>query len=212
MKARNEKTTFLVEMAMMIAIILIMANTPLGYIRTPGLSLTLLTVPVSVGAVILGPLGGALCGLTFGISSFVNGMSSSILFQINPFGYFITTVVTRVLVGLCTGLIFRALHKRKSTNRVSYYVTCLSCPLLNTLFFMTSLVLFFYGSDYIQNFVTALGASNPLVFVLLFVGVQGAIEAAVCFVVGSAVSRTLYGVFRKSMPGLIHSDRFLLAA
>ena len=60
----------MVELAMMIAIILLMSFTPLGYLRTPGLSITLLTIPVAVGAIILGPKGGAVCGFTFGATSF----------------------------------------------------------------------------------------------------------------------------------------------
>ena len=47
---KNFDTKFMVELALMIAIIIIMSLTPLGYIRTPGLSITLLTVPVAVGA------------------------------------------------------------------------------------------------------------------------------------------------------------------
>jgi len=41
-----------------------------------------------------------------------------------------------------------------------------------------------------------LGAKNPLVFILLFVGVNGLVEAAACFVVGSAVSQALKKVIR----------------
>mgnify|MGYP002231725940 CR=1 FL=1 len=71
----------MVELAMMIAIILLMSFTPLGYLRTPGLSITLLTIPVAVGAIILGPKGGAVCGLAFGATSFymaVTGSSASL--------------------------------------------------------------------------------------------------------------------------------------
>ena len=55
-------TKYLVELVLMIAIIFVMAFTPLGYLRTPGLSITFLTVPVAVAAMILGPKGGAICG------------------------------------------------------------------------------------------------------------------------------------------------------
>ena len=48
-------TTYMVEMALLIAIILIMAFTPIGYIKTFGLEITLIVVPVAVGAVVLGP-------------------------------------------------------------------------------------------------------------------------------------------------------------
>ena len=44
-------TTYMVEMALLIAIILIMAFTPIGYIKTFGLEITLIVVPVAVGAV-----------------------------------------------------------------------------------------------------------------------------------------------------------------
>ena len=39
--------------------------------------------------------------------------------------------------------------------------------------------------------MTALGVTNPFMFVLAFVGIQGLIEAGVCFVIASAVSRAL---------------------
>lgn len=49
-------TKYMVELAAMIAIIIIMAFTPLGYIKLPGLTITFLTIPVAVGAIILGML------------------------------------------------------------------------------------------------------------------------------------------------------------
>ena len=66
------RTKFMVELALMVAIIFVMAFTPLGYFQTMGLSITFLTVPVAVGAIILGPKGGAICGLAFGITSIWN--------------------------------------------------------------------------------------------------------------------------------------------
>lgn len=91
--AKRSSTLYMVELAMMIAIILLMSFTPLGYLRTPGLSITLLTIPVAVGAIILGPKGGAVCGLAFGATSFymaVTGSSAfaAALFNINPFWHF----------------------------------------------------------------------------------------------------------------------------
>ena len=44
---KRSSTLYMVELAMMIAIILLMSFTPLGYLRTPGLSITLLTIPVA---------------------------------------------------------------------------------------------------------------------------------------------------------------------
>ena len=193
-------TKFLVELALMVAIIIVMALTPLGYIKTPGLSVTLLTIPVTVGAVMLGPAGGAVCGAAFGLTSFYQtfGISAfgSVLLTINPVGTFITTVVMRVLEGWLTGLIFKALRQSKHLAKASFYIASLACPLLNTLLFMSSLVIFFYNTEYIQGFAQAFGATNPFMFVIAFVGVQGAIEAVICFVVGSILTRTLYKVLK----------------
>ena len=192
--AKRSSTLYMVELAMMIAIILLMSFTPLGYLRTPGLSITLLTIPVAVGAIILGPKGGAVCGLAFGATSFymaVTGSSAfaAALFNINPFGTFIVCIVARVLEGWITGLIFKAVRRKLKNG--AYLVASLACPLLNTLFFMSALVLIFYHTDYIQGFVTSLGVSNPFTFVVAFVGVQGLIEAIVCFILAGAISRAL---------------------
>lgn len=93
-------TKYLVELALMIAIIFVMAFTPLGYLRTPGLSITFLTVPVAVAAMILGPKGGAICGATFGITSLMQCFGTSafgaMLLGINPFGTVFTCIVPRI--------------------------------------------------------------------------------------------------------------------
>lgn len=197
----NKSTKYMVQLALMIAVILLMAFTPLGYIRTPGLSVTLLTIPVAVGAILLGPLGGLVCGAAFGLTSFyqcfVSGSFGTVLLGINPAATFVTTVITRALEGLLCGLIFNMVHRLAVTRRFSWYIASLACPLLNTVLFMSSLVIFFYNTDYIQGIVSTLGVNNAFAFVLAFVGVQGLIEAVICFIIASAVSRTLYRVLHK---------------
>ncbi|MCI8821515.1 MAG: ECF transporter S component [Lachnospiraceae bacterium] len=190
---KKNRTRYMTELALMSAIIFLMAFTPLGYFRTPGLSITFLTVPVAVGAIILGPEGGAVCGLVFGITSliqcFMGGSFGSMLLSINPLGTAFTCIVPRVLEGLLCGLVFRWI-KRVSKNS-AYFAASLACPLLNTVFFMSAIVLIFYHTEYIQGLVQTLGVTNPLMFVVAFVGVQGMIEAVVCFLIASAVSRAL---------------------
>lgn len=200
MKNNTMDTLYMVELALMTAIIFIMAFTPLGYFRTPGLSITFLTVPVAVGAIILGPKGGAVCGLVFGITSFIQCFASggfgAMLLSINPVGAAFTCIVPRVLEGWLCGLIFTAAGR--FTKNGSYFIASLACPLLNTLLFMSSLVLFFYNTEYVQGIADMLGASNPVIFAAAFVGAQGLIEAVVCFLIASAVSRTLAAALGQS--------------
>ena len=49
----------MVQLAVLIAIMLILAFTPLGYLRIGPLAISLMTIPVVIGAMILGPAGGA---------------------------------------------------------------------------------------------------------------------------------------------------------
>ena len=172
-----------------------MAFTPLGYIRTFGLEITLIVVPVTVGAVTLGPPAGAALGAVFGITSFLQcfGMSpfGTVLMGINPAATFIVCVVSRVLMGWLTGVLYQAFKKAAFLSKAALVLANLIGPLLNTCFFMGTLVLFFYQTDYIQGLAQSMGASGVIAFIVAFVGVNGAVEAAACFVAGSAISKAL---------------------
>lgn len=195
MASANTKfnTKYLVRLAVLIGIILLMAFTPLGYFKTLGLSVTLIQIPVVVGAIILGPTAGAVLGLVFGATSFFQcfGLEAfgTALMGINPVGTFVTCFVPRILMGWLSGLIFLALSKFDKTKWVGYPVTCLLGALLNTLLFMTSLVLFFYDTEFIQNLAGQLGTAGILAFVMAFVGINGIIEAIASCVAGGAIAK-----------------------
>lgn len=192
MQNNKTNTRTMIQFALLAAIIVIMTFTPLGYLRLGVLEITFITVPVAIGAIVLGPLGGALLGGLFGLTSFFTCFGTSafgaMLLSINPIYTFIVCMVPRVLCGWLAGVIFKAF---KSKGVVSYGLSALACPVLNTAFFMSGLVLCFYNTEYIQGFVSALGAANPFMFVVLFVGVQGLVEAGVCTVLAGAVSKAV---------------------
>ena len=75
-------------------------------------------------------------------------------------------------------------------------VSAMCAPLFNTLFFMGYLVLAFYNCDYVQGLVASHGATNPLVFVALLVGVQGVAEFLVSGLLGGLVARAVERVLR----------------
>ncbi len=188
-------TTKMVQLALLTAIILLMAFTPIGYIKTFGLEITLIVIPVTVGAIVLGPVSGAILGGIFGITSFIQcfGLSpfGAVLLGISPLATFITCMIPRVLMGWVTGLIFAGLKKNGSLKNLSIAITCLIGPLLNTILFMITLLIFFYQSDFIQGIAESLGTNNIFAFVLAFVGVNGLAEIAACLVIGTAVAKAL---------------------
>lgn len=195
------KTRYMVELALMAAIIILMAMTPLGYIKTPALSITLLTIPVAVGAILLGAKGGAILGAVFGATSFAQALSgtgmTAILMQTNPVGVFFLCFVPRILEGFLCGLIFQLLTKMKS-KKSAYYIAGFSCPLLNTLLFMSLLLALFYQTTYIQTLCTKLGVSNPLTFVAALVGAQGLIEALLCGFLSGTIAFSLAKALKRS--------------
>lgn len=104
---------------------------------------------------------------------------------------FLVCVPTRALMGWLTGVLFQLIHKVDRTNTFSYFAGGFLAAFLNTLFFMGTLVLLFWNTDYIQGLNQTFGNVNPLVFVVLFVGVNGALEMPASCVAGGIVSKAL---------------------
>lgn len=196
LKYSRGHTLYLVRLSVLVVILFLLELTGIGYIKTPGIELTILQVPVIVGAIILGPGAGAILGGVFGLTSFwqaVSGKSAFglMLFNMNPFGAFFTTIPTRILMGLLCGLFFRFLKGRIKSKNLGYVLSSLSGALFNTVFFMSMLMLFYYQSEVFQGIAESLGTKSALLFVFAFVGVQGAVEAVVCAVLGSAIVRAV---------------------
>ena len=185
----------LVQLSVLIAIMLLLELTGLGMIKTAGLEITIMLVPVIVGAIVMGPAAGALLGGVFGLISFWECFGKSafgvVLMGINPFLTFLVCVPTRILAGWICGLVFQALRKVDKTRLLSFGAAGLSGALCNTAFFMTTLCLCFYNTDFIQGFVQAMGSANAFLFVIAFVGVNGLVEAIVCFFTGAVIAKAV---------------------
>ena len=170
----------MVQIALFIAIIFIMTFTPLGYLRLGLLEISLLTIPVGVGAMIFSPAAGAVLGLSFGLISF------------ERFYAFLVSVPTRTLMGFLTGVIFRALSKGGSAKTARYYIGGFCAPFLNTVFFMGVMVLCYWNTEYFQNLNSTMGNLNPLMFICAFVGVNAVVEILAGSVVGGTVAKILH--------------------
>ena len=190
---RSTKTIKMAQMAILIAVVLIMAFTPLGYLKTAGLEISLITIPVAIGAMVIGPGAGAVLGAVFGLTSFYQcfGMSpfGAVLLSINPLYTFLVCVPTRILMGYLAGVLFKAFIKADKGNTVCYFVGGFMTAFLNTLFFMGTLILFFWNTEYIQS-LNAAGA-NPFMFVIAFVGINGVVEWIATTVAGGIVSKAV---------------------
>ena len=192
---QNTNARSLVIMGLMTALLILFSFTPIGTIPIGPLSITLNIIPVAIAAITLGPKGGAIMGGIFGLLSFLqcigigvpSGMGA-ILFGINPFLAFVQRFVPRLLDGFLVGLIFNALKKR-SGNVPACFVAGFCSAFLNTLFFMTSLVLLFGNTEYVQGLVAG---RNILVFICAFVGVNAVVEMVVSTLITGLVGSALF--------------------
>ena len=103
MKTKKHDTSWMVSVALMAAIVIVLANTPLGMIQLPIIKATTVHIPVILGAILLGPAAGAILGGVFGICSLIsNTMAPTLLsFAFSPF--MSTTGITILAITIFMG-------------------------------------------------------------------------------------------------------------
>ncbi|MCR5807864.1 MAG: ECF transporter S component [Oscillospiraceae bacterium] len=190
-KTNKFGTKELCLLGLMAAIVVLMSATPLGYLKIGTLSVSLLMIPVSIAAIALGPVGGAIIGAVFGFTSFAQCFGAdpfgTALASYNIVATFASCVLARVLAGAGAGFVFKLLSK-KTNDYVAYPVTGIVAALLNTLFFMGSLVLFFGNTPEVAGWK---GDLNFFAFLVVAVGINMIIEPVAAGLVTAGVGTAL---------------------
>ena len=195
---KNTKLQYWLRVTHFAAILLLLALTPLGYIRTPILNITILTVPIAICAIALGPTAGAVLGFVFGLTSAWSAISggggmTTLLFNYNAVGTLVLCIVPRTLMGWLCGLVYKGAHRAFGDNIVSTILGSISAPLLNTALFMGTLVLLFSQSPV---FAQIAGEKTAWLFVWGVFLSNGIAETIICGIIGTAVSKTLLLVLK----------------
>ena len=179
---------------LLIAIIAVMTFTPLGYLKAGPVEITFLPVPVAVGAIVLGPWAGALLGLVFGITSFIQCFMGSplgtVLIAVQPVYCAIVCIIPRIIAGLLPAYIFRLLRKAEKSHRkiFSYAVSSLSCALINTVLFVGGLILFFGKTPELHELFDT---SSVWSIIWLILGYNFIIEAVACCLLGGSIAKAV---------------------
>lgn len=185
----KEKIYKLTLTAMLTALIFVMAFTPIGYLKIGAVSITFITIPVVIGAIVGGPSVGTVLGLMFGATSFIQCFGTDAfgmaLLGESPVYTAIMCFVPRILMGFFCGLIYKAFSK-KNYLKAGTAVTSFCGGFINTVLFVGFLILLFYNTPAVQ----ALGTSVIAVITTL-VTANAVIEWIACTVIGSAVSIAL---------------------
>ncbi len=195
-RARRRKTLALAQNAILTALIVLMAFTPIGYLQIGVVKMTFIMIPVAVGAITLGEKSGAFLGLVFGVTSFIQcfglDLFGTTLFGINPVYTFIMCIVPRVLMGYLCGIIYKFVARRK--KKFALVFASFMAPVLNTVFFMSLLLLFFGESDYIMGIRNG---ADLLPFLVAFIGLNGVMEIVTTTVIAPPVASVVKKAIKK---------------
>lgn len=206
MKEKKHDTRWMVSVALMAAIVIVLANTPLGMIQLPIIKATTVHIPVIIGAVLLGPSAGAILGFVFGMCSMIsNTMAPTLLsFAFSPF--MSTTgipgvlkaiwisVGCRILIGVAAGWLWILLSKLKVNQVIALPIVGFVGSMVNTITVMGSIYLLF-AQQYAEAKDVAVTAVWGLVMgTVTASGIPEAIAAAVLVL---ALGKVLIQVFKK---------------
>ena len=173
--------------AVLAAIILLMAFTPLGYLCIGPMSITLLVIPVVIGGITLGPVRGGLLGAVFGATSlaqcFMGDISGAAMFAANAAGTVIACFVPRILIGVVAGVLFPFLMKTARNGAAAFIGTAVAGTLTNSILFIGLVVAFFKDS--------VLGGGSFWAIFVSFFSVNVAVELIVGVIVSAALSAVL---------------------
>lgn len=151
MNKKVRDTRWLTSVALMAAIVILLANTPLGMIQLPVIKATTVHIPVILGAILLGPLAGSILGGIFGICSMISNTTTPTLlsFAFSPFLSMTgipgaakavwISVGCRILIGFVSGWLWIFLKKCKVNTLVALPVTGFTGAMVNTVFVMGSI-------------------------------------------------------------------------
>lgn len=210
MKEKRHDTRWMVSVALMAAIVIVLANTPLGMIQLPIIKATTVHIPVIIGAILLGPSAGAILGAVFGICSLIsNTMAPTLLsFAFSPF--MSTTgipgvlkaiwisVGCRILIGVAAGWLWILLNKVKLNHLIALPIVGFAGSMVNTIAVMGSIYLLFA-----QQYADAreVGVSAVWGLIMGTVTASGIPEAIAAAVLVLALGKVMIQVFRKmNMP------------
>lgn len=215
MKTKKHDTRWMVSVALMAAIVIVLANTPLGMIQLPIIKATTVHIPVILGAILLGPGAGAILGAVFGICSLVsNTMAPTLLsFAFSPF--LSTTgipgalkaiwisVGCRILIGVVAGWLWVLFTKIKLNQFIALPIVGFVGSMVNTVTVMGS-IYFLFAQQYAEAKEVALTAVFGLVMgTVTASGIPEAIAAAILVL---ALGKVFVVVFRKMNLGAVNVE------
>lgn len=164
-------TKKLVGLALFTAIVIVLQL--LGsFIRFGVFSISLVLIPIVVGAAVYGPVAGAWLGFVFGGVVLLSGDANFFL-TYSIFGTILTVLVKGTAAGYCAGLVYRLFEKK--SKYAAGIAAAIICPVVNSGIFFLGCLAFFVkaiedmgGGGHMVSFIVLTLIGGNFLFELLF--------------------------------------------
>ena len=143
---KNSKITRMAGIALLMAMVVVMQFITASIPPVSGFSISLVLIPIVLGAAIFGPKAGALLGATFGVVVVINCITGAdagghMVFQANPVLCVLVVLGKGILAGLASGAVYCALAK--TNGYLAMLFAAIVCPIVNTGTFVLCMLTFF---------------------------------------------------------------------
>ncbi|MCD8314976.1 MAG: ECF transporter S component [Firmicutes bacterium] len=141
-----------------------------SFIKFGTFSVSLVLVPIVIGAALYGPYAGAWLGFVFSVVVLISGDSAAFL-TINVPATIATCIIKGTFAGLAAGFVYNAIARFsfKASKYVATFAAAIVCPIVNTGIFLIGCRLFFY--DTVAMWGESLGFANAAAY--MFIGLAG---------------------------------------
>ncbi|MBE6915579.1 MAG: ECF transporter S component [Ruminococcaceae bacterium] len=175
---KQNKIKRMVGMALLMALVLVLQA--IGGMIPPigGFSISLVLVPIVIGAAVYGIGAGALLGATFGVIVYINcitgaDVGGAMVFNANPILCFLVVMAKGILAGVASGAVYAALKEKNAY--FAMLLAAIVCPLVNTGIFVACMLAFFVdvlaawagGGEILGYVLTGLIVANMIPEVLI---------------------------------------------
>jgi len=191
----------MVVISMLSGISIFLGLTGLGFIPLPLFKLTILHLPVIIGAIIEGPVVGASIGFIFGLFSIYQNITAPTV--MSPFFYNpIVSILPRVLIAITAYYTYNFLKTKLKNLKLSIGIASIIGSLTNTVGVLGSIYLLYfksYSDILIANgTITSSSRSSVALALLSIVTTNGLAEAILSALICTAVVISVFKMQKRN--------------
>lgn len=143
---KNQKIKRMAAIALLMALVVVMQFVSGLIPPVSGFSISLVLIPIVLGAALYGPSAGAVLGATFGTIVYINcvtgaDVGGAMVFQANPVLCFVVVMGKGILCGAVPGLVYKVLCHKNAY--IAMLCSAIICPVVNTGVFVACMMTFF---------------------------------------------------------------------